>query len=125
YEVFSFFTWPSIVVPPICGDGTSASFGGAAASSPVFIPSLTPLTAPPRSCPMLRSFFVPKISTTTSRTISQCHMLNPPIVFSSESSARAPREHRAQRVRAADDVNVDVHHVLPADAAGVEHPAGP
>ena len=30
---------------------------------------------------MLRSFFVPKISTTTTRTISQCQMLNEPIAI--------------------------------------------
>jgi hypothetical protein len=29
---------------------------------------------------VLRSFFVPKIRTTTSSTIAQCQMLNPPIV---------------------------------------------
>ncbi len=31
---------------------------------------------------MLRSFLVPKISTTTTSTISQCQMLNPPMSFS-------------------------------------------
>ena len=31
---------------------------------------------------MLRSFLVPKISTTTTSTISQCQMLKPPMVFS-------------------------------------------
>ena len=31
---------------------------------------------------MLRSFLVPKISTTTTRTISQCQMLNEPMVDS-------------------------------------------
>jgi sec-independent protein translocase protein TatA len=63
-------------------EGMKDSEGDAAAgvSSLLFIPSLKPFTAPPRSWPMLRNFFVPKISTTTSSTISQCQMLNPPIV---------------------------------------------
>ena len=37
-----------------------------------FIPSLKPLTAPPRSWPMLRSFLVPNTSMTITKTISQC-----------------------------------------------------
>jgi hypothetical protein len=51
-------------------------------SPPDFMPSLKPLTAPPRSEPMFLSFLVPKISTTTSSTISQCQMLNDPMTFS-------------------------------------------
>jgi hypothetical protein len=30
---------------------------------------------------MLRSFLVPKMTTTTSNTISQCQMLNEPMIF--------------------------------------------
>ena len=36
---------------------------------------------------MLRSFFVPKMSSTMTRTINQCQMLNEPMEF---SSCRAP-----------------------------------
>src|SRR5439155_555954 len=82
-------------------------------------PSLKPFTAPPRSCPMLRSFFVPKISTTTSNTISQCQMLKPPMMFSSVL-VLAARQHSPERFRSADDVQVDVHHLLPSDASGVD-----
>src|SRR5690606_30627103 len=60
--------------------------GGAAGSpapaAPSRMPSLKPLTAPPRSDPMFFSFFVPKISTTISSTTSQCQMLNEPMIFS-------------------------------------------
>src|SRR5512146_1939733 len=52
-------------------------------SSSDFIPSLNPLTAPPKSLPMLRSFLVPNTSTTTNSTISQCQILNEPISLSS------------------------------------------
>src|SRR6266536_1458074 len=89
------------------------------------MPSLKPFTAPPRSLPMLRSFLVPKISTTTSRTISQCQMLSPPMVLSFapllylEALAR-PRKHRPEDVRAADDVDMQMHYFLPADVAGVD-----
>src|SRR5688572_3864990 len=50
------------------------------------MPSLKPLTAPPRSVPRLRSFFVPKIRMTTSKTISQCQMLNEPMCVCSQVS---------------------------------------
>src|SRR5829696_7067994 len=53
------------------------------------MPSLKPLTALPRSLPMLRSFFVPKMRTTTSNTISQCQMLNEPIICAPKLS-RSP-----------------------------------
>src|SRR6202171_1863880 len=78
----SLVTSPSIVLPPSwaedCAEGASAP-GGTGSPSGVFIPSLNPFTAPPRSCPMLRSFLVPNIKTTTSSTISQCQMLSPPM----------------------------------------------
>ena len=45
-------------------------------------PELNPRTAPPKSAPMLRSFLVPNISITMSRTISQCQMLNEPMLVS-------------------------------------------
>ncbi|KGR94416.1 hypothetical protein X946_5400 [Burkholderia sp. ABCPW 111] len=45
-----------------------------------FMPSLKPLTALPRSLPILRSFFVPNTSATISNTISQCQILNPPMM---------------------------------------------
>src|SRR5512146_331215 len=104
--------WPEIC----CGVGSA---GGGESESLDFMPSLKPRTAPPRSWPMLRSFFVPKISTTTSSTISQCQMLNPPMVLSSRSLV-CPRQHRAEDVRAADHVHVQMHHILPADATGID-----
>ena len=72
-RVFS-FTSTSIVWPPTCcaGGVSAGDCSGALAS---FMPSLKPLTAPPRSCPTLRSFLVPKISITITRTISQCQMV--------------------------------------------------
>ena len=73
-------------------------------SSSVFIPSLKPFTVPPRSVPRLRSFFVPKIRTTTSNTISQCQMLNEPDVFllhsSISSAAKSPRSRHEARTAA-------------------------
>src|SRR6185369_14445293 len=88
-------TSPSTVLPLTCGAApVSAAF------SPVCMPSLKPRTAPPRSAPMLRSFLVPKTSITITRTISQCQMLNepilPPISFSEASVPGA----QARRVRA-------------------------
>src|SRR6185312_12199192 len=69
---------------------------------------------------MLRSFFVPKISTTTSNTIIQCQMLRLPIVVSSLSGPRRPRQHRTERVGTAEHVHVYVLHVLMSDTAGVD-----
>jgi hypothetical protein len=43
------------------------------------MPSLKPFTAPPRSVPILRSFFVPNTSATINNTINQCQMLNEPM----------------------------------------------
>src|SRR5215471_6874403 len=103
-----------MVLPVICAD--SSGWEGCSLSE-LFIPSLKPLTAPPRSCPMLRSFLVPKISTTTSNTISQCQMLSPPII--PPLGARSGH-HPAQRLRAAENVHVQMHHFLPADASRVD-----
>ena len=61
---------PMYIINPLAAAGSSSA---------LFIPSLNPRTAPPRSCPMLRSFFVPKIITTMSSTMSQCQMLNEPM----------------------------------------------
>src|SRR5438105_5601214 len=72
------------------------------------MPSLKPRTAPPRSAPMLRSFFVPKISITITRTMSQCHMLREPI----DRSPLLPREHGAERIGPAEDMHVDMIHLL-------------
>src|SRR5215472_4340446 len=117
YEVFSFLTSPSMVLPPICWGVSSGA--GCASVSLVFMPSLKPFTAPPKSWPMLRSFLVPKMSTTTSRTISQCQMLNPPMLSPFEPLS-SPRQHRTQHVRSAYHVHVEVHDFLPADAPGVD-----
>src|SRR5882672_2242843 len=46
-----------------------------------FMPSLNPRTAPPRSVPILRSFFVPKTSNTINSTTSQCQMLQVPMAL--------------------------------------------
>src|SRR4051812_40937605 len=77
FDAVSFFTSPSIVWPAV---GWISPDGGADLSSSVFMPSLKPFTALPRSVPMLRSFLVPNISTTTTSTINQCQMLNEPIL---------------------------------------------
>jgi hypothetical protein len=60
-----------------CAAGVEAA---SADSVPPLTPSLKPLTAPPRSAPMFLSFLVPKISTTTSSTMSQCQMLKDPMI---------------------------------------------
>src|SRR6185437_10936314 len=70
---------------------------------------------------MLRSFFVPKISTTTSNTIIQCQMLNPPIVPSSLfRDVLRPRQHRPERIGTGEHMHVHVLHVLAPDATGVD-----
>src|SRR3569832_365438 len=58
----------------------SATWDGAVerSSSPL-TPSLKPLTALPRSDPMLPSFLVPNTSMIITSTISQCQILNEPI----------------------------------------------
>src|SRR5260221_8214197 len=95
---------------------------GFLSSSSPFMPSLKPFTAPPRSVPMLRSFFVPKMSSTMTSTISQCQMLNEPIEISWSRGGLLGRgrEHAPEGVRAADDVYMEMIHVLPADPAGVD-----
>src|SRR5438132_4016934 len=82
------------------------------------MPSLKPFTAPPRSWPMLRSFFVPKMSTTTSSTISQCQMLNPPMM--TPLRIWLARDHRSQRLCAAEHMNMHVHHFLPSHTPGID-----
>src|SRR5690606_8795791 len=52
---------------------------GGVSALPSLTPALKPLTAPPRSAPMLRSFLVPNTSMMITRTISQCQMLIEPI----------------------------------------------
>src|ERR1700752_3703368 len=58
------------------GNSERSALAGASGS---FISSLNPFTAPPRSPPMLRSFFVPKTSATRTRTINQCQILSEPM----------------------------------------------
>src|SRR5215471_8769337 len=102
-----------MVVPAIC----CGSLGGAGCSgSDPFMPSLKPLTAPPRSWPMLRSFAVPKISTTTSNTISQCQMLSPPMF----PLLSCPGHHPPEWLGTAEHVHVQVLHFLPPDTPGVD-----
>src|SRR5215470_12684734 len=113
YCVFSFFASPSIVWP----EGNCCDGGLCASSSEPFIPSLNPFTAPPRSLPMLRSFAVPKISTTTSSTISQCQMLSPPMFL---LLSCAPGHHPPERLRTAEHVHVQMLHFLPPDAPGID-----
>src|SRR3954463_10692627 len=91
------------------------------------MPSLKPRTAPPRSVPMLRSFLVPKISITITRTISQCQMLSEPIFRFSYfllqlalAFQSLPLEHRSQRLGAAQDVHVDMIHLLMPGTTGVD-----
>src|SRR5262245_31512572 len=91
---------------------------GLLSASLPFMPSLKPLTAPTRSVPMLRSFFVPKMSSTMTSTMIQCQMLNEPMI-SPAGGALFLRDHARKRVGAADDVYVQMIHVLPADPAGV------
>src|SRR6266853_1680637 len=80
-----------------------------------FMPSLNPRTAPPKSAPILRSFFVPKTSKTINRTTSQCQILEVPMALPFRAF-----QHRAQGFRAADDVDVQMIHLLPAHTSGVD-----
>src|SRR5690606_22245037 len=79
-----------------------------------FMPSLKPFTAPPRSEPMLRSFLVPKTSSTMTRTTSQCQMLNEPITLSSML------QHGRQHVRTTKYMDVEMIHLLPADLSRID-----
>src|SRR5690349_3209473 len=74
-------TSPSTVLPVTCGVSGPPAV-------PSRMPSLKPRTAPPRSVPMLRSFFVPKISITITRTMIQCQMLSEPILPSPNACLR-------------------------------------
>ena len=69
-------------VATACAFVTAAVFSSAAGVPPSFMPSLKPLTAPPRSPPILRSFLVPNTITTMSRTIAQCQIENEPMMCS-------------------------------------------
>src|SRR5690606_27989162 len=79
-----------------------------------FMPSLKPFTAPPRSEPMLRSFLVPKTSSTMTRTTSQCQMLKEPITLSSML------QHGRQHVRTTQYMDVEMIHLLPADPSRID-----
>src|SRR5690606_15401456 len=79
-----------------------------------FMPSLNPRTAPPRSEPMLRSFFVPNTSSTITRTTSQCQMLKEPITLSSML------QHGRQHVRTTQYMDVEMIHLLPADPSRID-----
>src|SRR5450631_17957 len=110
---------PSLFSPP-----SLISF---AASSSLFMPSLKPFTAAPRSLPILRNFLVPKIIATTNNTISQCQILNPPISFSfklvMQHNEKLIAPHHGWNDAATDDVNMKMKHFLPATLAGVDHSA--
>src|SRR5712671_5089211 len=115
-------TSPSTVLPVTCGAGASDCL-----SPPSRMPSLKPRTAPPKSAPMSRSFLVPNISITITRTISQCQMLNEPMsvsylfLCSRALAFRAlPLKHRAERLRPAQDVHVNMIHLLMAHPAVVD-----
>src|SRR5690348_9249505 len=99
------------------------------------MPSLNPLTALPRSVPTFPSFFVPNISTTTSKTISQCPKLNPPMsillaCYPCSGTTRAASLIRfaafpwstlsAPWSRPADHVQMKMVHLLPAIRSRVE-----
>src|SRR6267378_6482438 len=114
-QVFALsLTSPSMVCPVTWG----AAPLSAGLSSEDFMPSLNPRTAPPKSVPMLRSFFVPKTSNTINSTTSQCQMLQVPIALPFRAF-----QHRAQSLRAADDMYVQMIHLLPAHTSGVDDEA--
>src|SRR5574340_2257 len=119
--VFS-LTSPSMVWPP-----AEDSILGIFSSS--FAASLKLFTAPPRSPPMLRSFLVPKITSTITSTISQCQMLNEPILplLKKTNVAGHPRGScsRARNAFAADYMDMQMEHVLPTAAASIDHSANP
>ena len=66
---------------------------------------------------MLRSFFVPKISMTITRTISQCQMLNEPI---SPSPIVCLWSIGPERLGPAEHVHMDMIHLLMPHPAGVD-----
>src|SRR3954470_10507572 len=79
-------------------DAVTCEAGGTGVSGvlePSRRPSLKPLTAPPRSCPMFFSFLVPNTSTTINSTINQCQMENEPMDHSyyCSDSSRAGEVH--------------------------------
>src|SRR5258708_22993066 len=85
----------SLISPSMVLEDAVISPAGFFSSSP-FMPSLKPFTAPPRSAPMLRSFFVPKMSSTMTSTIIQCQMLSEPIAFSSCGARIIPSQSCAE-----------------------------
>src|SRR5574343_466424 len=106
-----------MVWPPTCWVGWAASAGLLSALAS-FMPSLNPLTAPPRSWPTLRNFLVPKTSMTMTRTISQCQMEKLPMVCLLDSF-----QHRPDRIRPTDDMHVQMWHLLLPHPPGVDdHP---
>ena len=64
-----------------CPAGAAAALS-AGVWPPSLMPSLKPLTAPPRSEPMFLSYLVPNTITTISSTINQCQMENEPMSYS-------------------------------------------
>src|SRR5450830_1508602 len=85
--LFSFVSTSMVLLSATC-DGAAGGVLAAAASSSPLTPSLKPLTALPISPPILPSFLVPKTSITMTRTITQCQILNEPIIFSLPDGAR-------------------------------------
>ena len=72
----------------------------------------------------LRSFLVPNTSITMTSTISQCQMLNDPMLYSCiqwSGQAREPvsstNHARAERLRSPKDMDVKMIHLLPAHPA--------
>src|SRR5690606_1733812 len=84
-----------------------------APASASFMPSLKPLTAPPRSEPTLRSFLVPNTKRTMTSTISQCQMLKEPIPLS------LTLQHGRQGIGPAQNMKVQMIHLLQSDSSGV------
>src|SRR5574343_1748267 len=104
-----------MVWPPTCWVGWAPSAGLLSALAS-FMPSLKPFTAPPRSWPTLRSFLVPKISMTMTRTISQCQMEKLPMVCLLDAF-----QHGADRVRTAHDMRVQLRHFLLPHTTGIDN----
>src|SRR5690242_20223647 len=86
------------------------------------MPSLKPFTAPPRSLPRLRSFLVPNTRTTTSRTISQCQILNDPI-SSPYIRCDPVWNHAGQAFPASYDMKMQMMNFLPPYASGIDNGA--
>ncbi len=120
-----------------------AGAAGCSPSEPSFMPSLKPLTAPPKSWPMFFSFLVPKTSTTISKTTTQCQiekrtherylLANVAHCSRGLGDPNVPgllpiKENRLflPRARPADHVHVQMVHLLPALFPGIDlHPESP